>query len=394
MSIIRNIMYLMIVMLFISCNEKHDNSMVNEIQRISPIVNQMDFDFLDLIESVEYIPVKEDESVFMKQIHRLFIWEDSFLIKPRRSSVVYFIDEKGNYISKLSPTGEGPLEFSSLYDLSYDPEKSFLFLSDKGSNKILKYNLSSKKVSSSWNTKSSAFNVFSGNEKLYFLVNDFNDGVIKELSLTEGSISTGYVSGPPSFNNFVSVQPFQSYSDTTFINGCLTDTIYYSVGDGVKPYATIGTEENSFSSIDNNSFISDFNSMNFQKYGSYLISMGMFSSYSDLWFIGLMNGSFLLMDKKTGKSSLINSSNLENYRLIFDEHVPIILDTDKEGYAYTYIMLDELFYKAAEEYRTSERYNKFNSINGFISDFPQEKKFENPVIVKFKFNKNIIHLIQ
>lgn len=377
--------------IFTSC--KQDQKATTTIPIIAPTEAPRKFDLLKYVDDLEYIPLEENESALLSHIVKMHKTEDQYVIRCHQRSSLFFFDLKGNFRKKVVATGDGPHEFSNLMDVAFDKEKMYLL--DFENQKILIYDFNQNSIIQDHKlTDSYCYALTHFQSKLYAVSQADQYGRIKIFDgATLERIGDGIHDN--SVFNFIATQKnMVPYNDTLFFNVSFTDTIYYTVGQTILPYAILGRDETSIGSLSNKKeyamkYLHSELSANEKKV---LVPRGFLSIYQDIWFIELIwPNKMVVWDKNRQIQRLLDFRNIENRELLFEYQLFKILFVDKDNYAYSYIMIDDQFYDKAYEIiqnkQDSYPKNIIDSLSKLIKTYPREKSIENPVIVRFKLNK-------
>ena len=368
---------------------------------INPTTRYAPFDILKYVDSLEYIPLEENKSTFLGIIVKIIKTDNTYIVKCQNSSAIFFFGLNGEYLKKLVATGDGPYEFSNLMDLAYDKKGGRLFLLDFENKKILAYNIKFDSIiNESVKIDHHAYSLEYFNSKLY-LVSEFNNfGRIKiydDSSLK--LIGSGVFNKDEMFNVISTQENAKVFKDTLFLNVSFTDTIYYSAGKTFEPFAILGNEEKSMTTIDDKikfakrCFTTQFEGMTDEE-KDIIVPMGIFSSYNNIWFIHLIWPYQMIVWKRDKNIQryldyrhVLNSSLLFNYRL-FNFHF-----IDEDGFAYSSIIPSKDFYNTADNVINNNKHDKFliSTLESLIKKYPQSSGYENPIIVKVKFKENLFN---
>jgi len=387
--------YLLIMLLIlgiVSCQGEYAN---DQLPVIDPITSNNKFDLLDYIESLEYIPLKENDASLLSQIVKMVRTTDQYIVKCHQRSSLFFYDLNGNFIKKLVATGEGPYQFSNLMDIAYDKHTNRIFLLDFEEKKILTYDINQNTISqdnrildlhgqSLFHYKSRLYSIVPKNEA--GRVKIFDDQSVNKIN--EGVFDNS------SFNFIATQNSMNTYQDTLFICASFTDTIYYSINHEIKPYALLGKDNRSLASITNRKeytqkYLFEEKKME-ESEKKVLVPRGFFSTYRQLWFIELVwPNKMVIWDKENNIQCLIDFRNVKNGALLFGYQLFKIMYVDDNNFAYSSITLNKPFYTAAAEViGHPDRYppNIVNEVKKICTQYPEGTYYENPIIVKFKLN--------
>ncbi|GAB5554587.1 MAG: hypothetical protein Sapg2KO_41780 [Saprospiraceae bacterium] len=372
---------------------------INTLKIIDPVTSNEKYDLLNHVESLEYIPLKESESALLSIVVDMKKYQDQYIVKCYNRSALFFFDSEGNFLKKIIATGEGPYEFSNLMDIAFDEKDEKIYLLDFDQKKILTYDLKNDKI---LNTEKGlnlhSYSIAHYKSKIFAISMNDNSGIIKIYDDdTMNQLGAGVYGKHPIFNRLVTQKNMEVFQDTLFISASFSDTIYYSNGKMIKPYAVLGVGNTSLSSINNQPDFETRVNSNFKVSESekkILTPRGFFSVYNNIWFIEMVwPYQMIVWDRKKEVQKLIDFRNIKNRSLLYNYQMFKILFVDEMGYAYSSIILNDKFYQAAENVINSENYSSTirNEIKKILKKYPKNAGFENPVIVKYKINADFYY---
>jgi hypothetical protein len=381
---------------FLGCKNEPNS---NNLSLINPTSSYSQFDLLAFVDTLEYIPLEENESTYLGAILKIIKTDNAYIIKCENRSAMFFFGLNGEYLKKVVATGEGPYEFSNLMDLAYDKKDNCLFLLDFENKKIITYDLKLDKIiAESGSLGQHAYSLEHFNSKLY-LVSEFNKlGRMKIYSDSSYEfIGSGVFTKDEMFNVISTQENTKIVKDTLFLNASFTDTIYYSTGKKIEPYAILGDGENSITTVENKiefakrCFTSQFEGMTDEE-KRILIPMGIFSVYNNIWFIHLIwPYQMIVWDRDNNIQRYLDYRDVSNSSLLFNYRLFNFHSMDEDGFAYSSIFLNEEFYYAANNVIKNNKHDTalINTLVKLIEKYPEGSEYENPIIVKFKFKDSL-----
>ena len=96
----------------------------------------------DLVENVEYIPLQTNDKCLIGIVTRYDVSKNYILVYCGKSKSVYLFRRNGSFVRQISDLGQGPEEYTGIYDVFIDENKSELILC--AHLKQLFFNLSGK----------------------------------------------------------------------------------------------------------------------------------------------------------------------------------------------------------------------------------------------------------
>ena len=122
-----------------ACNTNPKTSSNTTIIKINPNEATEFVNLSEIVESVEYIPLKTPEDNPMGQVMLTIVKEKYIYAFSLDPNAVFVFDKKGEFIAKLNKSGRGPGEYTFITGVFVDDNEKFIeIMSDDGS--IKKYN--------------------------------------------------------------------------------------------------------------------------------------------------------------------------------------------------------------------------------------------------------------
>jgi hypothetical protein len=135
---------LFILVLFIGYSQKPKQdigvkSYPVDPRKVEKIVASVIFD------SIVYVPLESpDEALVGNNIAKMEIVNSLLYILDKQTNTIWCFNQKGKYINKISKKGQGPGEYTSIFDFAIDRAKNHIVILDRNANKIITYDLSGK----------------------------------------------------------------------------------------------------------------------------------------------------------------------------------------------------------------------------------------------------------
>lgn len=116
----RIIAFISIVLLFSACNEsnKHDSNLLKRAIDINTI---SEYEFNDLIESVEIFPLETNDETLIGRVTKFIYHNENIYILDRHQKSIFTFDLNGNLINKLHRVGKGKGEYLDICDFAVNP---------------------------------------------------------------------------------------------------------------------------------------------------------------------------------------------------------------------------------------------------------------------------------
>lgn len=94
---------------------------------------------------VEVIPLETNDSSLLAEVSKIVVIDDRMALLDKKSNKVKIFNTDGSYAGNIGDIGQGPEEYLTVYDISYNPHKKYLtFLSPFG--EIINYTLDNRLV--------------------------------------------------------------------------------------------------------------------------------------------------------------------------------------------------------------------------------------------------------
>lgn len=196
--------------------------------------------FYDLFERIDLIPLELSDSSFIKQIRKMHLVNDTLYVLDRElNSLIKFDANSGNHINTIQKVGQGPGEYTHLYDAIIDSQlKEIELLSPF--NFINRYEISGsfiERVNLPLPDNSASVHFKHFNDSTYLLwVNsgpDSDIGKIVLISKETNKIVNSFWKGEGMEDQFV-VSPFWEYADKTYFSTSITNNVYEVTPNGTS----------------------------------------------------------------------------------------------------------------------------------------------------------------
>lgn len=227
--------YMLILFTCYSCTSVHENSVLT----LKVNLEDKGTSFYDLFEKLEIIPLELNENSFIKQIESLQLINDTLFVFDRELfSLILFDGVSGKHLNTIMKIGEGPDEYSYVYDVIIDTAKNEVnFLSPYGN--IYTYDFSGGFINKkNLPSPPESYLHFTNFDDSTYLVwgNSFQDrevGNIVLLSKHNYEVVNSFWKGEGIEDRFVT-SPFWSYDEQTFFSTSVTNMVYQVTPTGCK----------------------------------------------------------------------------------------------------------------------------------------------------------------
>ncbi|HMP98755.1 MAG TPA: 6-bladed beta-propeller [Cyclobacteriaceae bacterium] len=132
----RSLTILVIIILIVSCKQKHE---IGDIDSITVIINEQinkNFPWSEIVDKTEVIRLESKEGVLLSAINKLIVYNDILYAYDRRLRDIFMFDNSGKFLGKPGPKGGGPEEFNEARDFEIDSEGNVYILD---TNRIVVY---------------------------------------------------------------------------------------------------------------------------------------------------------------------------------------------------------------------------------------------------------------
>jgi len=93
-----------------------------DLNKISPV------SVLDLVDSIQIVQLEADKRCFINTIEKVLFYNGKYYVLDQRQQAVFFFDQSGKFVRKISDSGRGPQEYEYLEDIVIDPYNGQLLL--------------------------------------------------------------------------------------------------------------------------------------------------------------------------------------------------------------------------------------------------------------------------
>lgn len=225
----------MLLFIFDACTpkEQKDNKLTLKVE-----LKDIGVSFYDLFEKIELIPLELNENSFIKEIDNMHLINDTLYVLDREvRSLTMFDGNSGKYINTIMKVGQGPGEYTHVYDVIIDSTLQEIKLLSPF-NFINTYDLSGRFIKKhnlpfSDNSASAHFRNFDDSTYLFWINStpDLNIGNIVLVSKKTHQIINSFWRGQGLEDRFV-VSPFWTYNDKTYFSTTITNNVFQVTSEG------------------------------------------------------------------------------------------------------------------------------------------------------------------
>lgn len=134
---------LLVSLLFISCTEVKTTSRW-EPDLLNEAVDSIGYSLF--VDSIEYIELETNDDCLIKKINDMAVSENRLFIFDEPQQTIWIFDRKGRYLNKIYKKGNGPGEYSQMYQFEYDPKNNQIVVLSSYQQKLLFYTLEGEHI--------------------------------------------------------------------------------------------------------------------------------------------------------------------------------------------------------------------------------------------------------
>jgi len=219
----------------------------------------------DFFSSIELIPLETSEECLIDENYSLFLNDNFIIINDRKANSanimasvtnLYAFNFSGKFINKIGERGQGPADYTMIFDVFLSPDKPSIYFSDF--SKILEYNFDGRFIRSfrkpSPEGKSLSGLMYAGNNLFVGQVNYDGKNRFKYCLFNENgdTVKTfpSYVfferTGTMLTRDDASLHPFR-VDNRVYLKDYIIDTLYVLENSNLRPAFIFGLSKYSFS---------------------------------------------------------------------------------------------------------------------------------------------------
>lgn len=138
MKLLKQLLFLLTILTFYSCEQKNSESTHGNLQKIPvQLENKTAYKFKEIFEIIDLIPIKNSQDFPISKIKKAKKIEDKlWILTP---TLVLITDLESNLEKVIQSQGHGPLEYQKLVDIHWNPYLSLVELLDSDQGKLIRY---------------------------------------------------------------------------------------------------------------------------------------------------------------------------------------------------------------------------------------------------------------
>ena len=189
-----------------------------------------------LFDKIEIIPIETTDNSLIKFYVYDYLNGKHYILDPLQY-ILFIFDEKGNYLDRIDKRGQGPDEYTYIYDFTLNPEKGhieilspfrFIYCYDFSGNHLKTYDLNKSNMQAPGIRYMQILD--DENYVLWSMAAEFQDG-ISIISQETGELVNSFWRDQKIINTFVG--SFYSYNHETYFSASLYNTVYKVTKEGV-----------------------------------------------------------------------------------------------------------------------------------------------------------------
>lgn len=134
----KTLLFLLFAVLIISCTEIKTTSKW-EPDLLNDAVDSIGYSLF--IDSIEYINLETNDSCLIKKITDMAVSENRLFVFDQSQQTIWIFDREGKYLNKIYKKGNGPGEYSQIYQFEYDSKDNQIVVLSSYQRKLLFYTL-------------------------------------------------------------------------------------------------------------------------------------------------------------------------------------------------------------------------------------------------------------
>ena len=216
------------ILLMSACNTgtKTDKSANDKV--VDPILLLSENEtLLQVLDSVSYVPLLEDESYLFSSISKLIVRNNTiYVFDLLGSNSLLCFDLSGNFLFKVGQRGSGPNEYSKLWD--FDVDDSNIYLYDIAKKQMLLYDLQGKFVKTrNTHFRGEAFKLLKNGDVLFSLAKGEAGNELLVKTDSAFVIRKVYLKySDKDQDDKLTNNIFQESEDVVYYNKAVNDTVY------------------------------------------------------------------------------------------------------------------------------------------------------------------------
>ena len=116
----KNIVALFLLLLLIcAC---HDSKRLGSYPKLEVSLEIKNTSIMDLFDSIEVIPLETNDSSLLIWPDKVLCWSGYYGIFDSKNPALFGFDKNGTFVRKIGNRGEGPEEYTEIYDVILDQE--------------------------------------------------------------------------------------------------------------------------------------------------------------------------------------------------------------------------------------------------------------------------------
>jgi 6-bladed beta-propeller len=178
------IFLMLAIALLTSCQKSNDNKTVKDQPTLIRLVDNLEKStpnrkFKDLFRITKVIKLQSDEQSFIASLNKMILVENELIILDKKYASVKVFDVEGKFINTIAKVGQGPGEFTRIFDMDHIENDNSLLIYSNDDMKMCKFGLDGVLKKETRVPFYSCYFTSIGNDSLVFFVNynssEYND---------------------------------------------------------------------------------------------------------------------------------------------------------------------------------------------------------------------------
>ena len=229
----RNILFLLTVILLLSCSNEEDKYSCESTIHIPKQMNNIG-DFDNYFKYYEFVKLETKPNCLIYNIDKLYILKNNIYILDEKQNSILTFNNEGKFKYKIDKVGKGPSEYSNISDFIVDENLNRILVYSDYSMKVIEYDLNGKFISD-FNVKDYYKSIyFYDNKLIFFDVSPLHDKYFFEYNYTSNKLVTEHVSVSSltkKYNSQATIYPMSNTSINNYFYAPL-DYRIFQIDDG------------------------------------------------------------------------------------------------------------------------------------------------------------------
>jgi hypothetical protein len=192
-----------------------------------------------LFDKIEIIPLETTEESLIRAIYKYDYMDGKHYILDETQSILFIFDDEGNYQNRIAKKGQGPGEYTLIYDFTLNPKKrqiemlspfKFIYCYDFAGNFIKKFDL----ISSIKPPNIKKMKILDDENYVLWSSPEDNEDAIRIISQETGEVRNSFWQDIFIINSWTANNVFYQYDNACYFSFELYNKVYKVTKDGFK----------------------------------------------------------------------------------------------------------------------------------------------------------------